>query len=225
MEGSFSGEILIKSEKHSRNKSITLDTSTEQSPANAVHKWFSNILGASSPTSTPSSPGSPTDLSHDSTAILLPPRQSTARVSRFKTDNSAPHPRGIPVPSRRTFKTSSGPLTEPAPNSLSPPKNLVESAARRSISSSTCSLPLNCPVSPPKNLVESVHRRSISRSTCFVEKVAPISHENGRSKKEDKSRDLSLNEFLKEQRIKIEKILNRESNYKAKIVLPGPSNS
>ncbi|XP_031278731.1 uncharacterized protein LOC116137186 isoform X1 [Pistacia vera] len=224
----FSGQILSKSEKHARNKSLTLDTSTtlssesEQSPADAVHKWFSNILNPSSPTSTPSSPTSPTNLSHDPTAIFLPPRQSTPRRSRFKTDNSAPHPQGTPVPSRRTFKTSSGPLTEPTPNLLSLPKNIIESAPRRSISSS---LPLDRPLSPPKNLVESAHRRSVSRSTCFVEKGVPISNENGWSKEEEKSRDLSLNGFLKEQRIKIEKILNRESDYKAKIVLPGPSNS
>ncbi|KAJ0104943.1 hypothetical protein Patl1_18147 [Pistacia atlantica] len=162
----FSGQILSKSEKHARNKSLTFDTSTtlssesEQSPADA----------------------------------------STPRRSRFKTDNSAPHPQGTPVPSRRTFKTASGDQYHHHCHWIDP-------------------------LSPPKNLVESAHRRSVSRSTCFVEKGVPISNENGWSKEEEKSRDLSLNGFLKEQRIKIEKILNRESDYKAKIVLPGPSNS
>ena len=73
--------------------------------------------------------------------------------------------------------------------------------------------------------MESAQRRSVSKSTCSLEKVAPRSNANGWSKEEDGTREISLNEFLKEQRIKIEMILNGEVESKAKIVLFGPSNS
>lgn len=76
--------------------------------------------------------------------------------------------------------------------------------------------------------MESAHRRSITKSTCAIEKVAPKSYVNGGLVEEEKDgalEKISINEFLKEQRIKIEKILNREVDTKAKIVLSGPSNS
>ncbi|XWS60354.1 hypothetical protein CRYUN_Cryun07bG0028600 [Craigia yunnanensis] len=219
----FSGEILSKSEKHSRNKSETLDTlnsPTDTSPTEAVHKRFSNILKPTNHTPLSSRPPSPTP---DQTAApTLPPRQSTFRKSRFQVDPPAPHAQGISVPSRRTFKTQA-PLQDT--QLLSPPKNLIESAQRRSISTSTCSFPENKPLSPPRNLVESAQRRSISKSTCSLEKIAPRSNENGWSKEEDGTREISLNEFLKEQKTKIDMILNGEIESKAKIVLSGPSNS
>ncbi|XVE56703.1 hypothetical protein DITRI_Ditri04bG0032000 [Diplodiscus trichospermus] len=219
----FSGEIMSKSAEHSRNKSETLDTldsPTDISPAETVHKWFSNIL---KPTNhTPLSSGPPSPI-HDQTASsTLPPRQSTFRKSRFQVDPAAPNAQGIPLPSRRTFKTQA-PL--PDTQLLSPPKNLIESAHRRSISSSTCSFPENKPLSPPRNLVESAQRRSISRSTCSIEKIAGRSNANGWSKEEDGTQEISLNEFLKEQRKKIDMILNGEVKSKAKVVLSGPSNS
>ncbi|XP_007037768.2 PREDICTED: uncharacterized protein LOC18604974 [Theobroma cacao] len=222
MEG-FSGEILSKSAKHSRNKSETLDSlnsPVDMSPAEAVHKWFSNIL---KPTNhTPLSSGPPSPTTDHTAAPALPPRQSSLRKSRFQVDAPAPHAQGIPVPSRRTFKPQA-----PSQDTqlLSPPKNLIESAQRRSISYSTCSYPENKPLSPPRNLVESAQRRSISKSTCSLENIAPRSNSNGWSKEEDGTREVGLNEFLKEQRTKIEMILNGEVDFRAKIVLSGPSNS
>ncbi|XP_020537460.1 uncharacterized protein LOC105640295 [Jatropha curcas] len=220
----FSGEILIKSAKHSRNKSETLESfpssPTEPSPASQVHQWFSNILKPSNPDDQP-----PSSASTDPMALTVPPRPSTYRKSRFQTDPPPPpSPQGVPVPlPRRTFKPA--PLPADA-QLLSPPKNLIESAHRRSISWSTCSQPESQPLSPPKNLVESAHRRSIARSTCSVEKITgPKVNVNGWQKEEEGEKGVSLNGFLKEQRIKIEKILNGEIDSKAKVILSGPSNS
>ncbi|KAL5748191.1 hypothetical protein ACOSQ2_025488 [Xanthoceras sorbifolium] len=215
----FSGEILSKTAKHSRNKSTSLDSSTppsaEQSPTAAVHKWFSNILNP-----TPHSPPSTPNLSPDPTALVLPPRQSIQRKSRFQTDNTAFQPQPIPVHSRRTFRTNSGPTTQE--QVLSPPKNLTVPGHRRSTSSST----LDEPLSPPNNLVESVHRRLISKSTCSLDKVGQKTNFSGCFNQEkDSTPDPGLNGFLKEQRIKFEKISNRKLDFKAKIVLPAPSNS
>ncbi|XVF11670.1 hypothetical protein REPUB_Repub08aG0047200 [Reevesia pubescens] len=219
----FSGEILSKSAKHSRNNSETLntlDSPTDISPAEAVHKWFSNIHKPTNHTAPSSGPPSPTY--HQTPDPTLLTRQSPFRKSRFQVDPASPHAQGIPVPSRRSFKTQA-PLQDT--QILSPPKNIIESAQRRSISSSTCSFPENKPLSPPRNLVESAQRRSISKSTCSLERIAPRSNANGWSKEEDGTREVSLNEFLKEQRRKIDMILNGELESKAKIVLSGPSNS
>ncbi|WCJ36150.1 hypothetical protein M5689_017366 [Euphorbia peplus] len=209
----FSGEILIKSAKHTRNKSETLDESipplspSEPSPANQVQQWLnSNIL---KPFSDPNDPPSPS---------ALPPRQSAFRKSRFQTAPTS-------VPSRRTFKTA--PL--PDNDVLSPPKNLIESAQRRSSISSSQAEAL----SPPRNLVESAYRRSISRSTCAVDKIAPkdnnvkvkTEEQKGSKEVEAEGGGVSLNRFLKEQRMKIEKILSGEIHSKAKVILSGPSNS
>ncbi|KAL4363884.1 hypothetical protein GQ457_04G015440 [Hibiscus cannabinus] len=216
LEG-ISGEILSKSAKHSRNKSETLDT--DISPVEAVHKWFSNIL---KPTNhVPPSSGPPSPTGHDVTASTLPPRQSTFRRSRFQADPSA-QGNPAPAPSLRSLKTQP-PLQDT--QILSPPKNLIESSDRRSISSSTCTSEQNKPLSPPRNLVESAQRRSISKSTCYLEKIQPRSNANGWSKEDDGSREISLNGFLKDQRAKFEMILNGEVESKAKIVLSGPSNS
>ncbi|KAK2663646.1 hypothetical protein Ddye_002220 [Dipteronia dyeriana] len=223
VEGSFSGEIMTKSAKHSRNKSsASLDLSTppssEESPAAAVHKWFSNMLKP-----TPNTPHSSTSPP-DQTAHVLPPRQSIQRKSRFQTDNTVPQPHPIPPPnSRRTFRT-----TPTSTQVLSPPKNyLTESGHthRRSNSYST----LTEPLSPPKILMESAHRRSISKSTCSLDyKVSrPKPNLSGCFNEDDATPDLGrdLNGFLKDQRIKIDKISNRELDFKAKIVLPAPTNS
>ncbi|KAB2089827.1 hypothetical protein ES319_A03G087500v1 [Gossypium barbadense] len=221
LEG-FSEEILTKSAKHSRNKSETPDTVNSSSPTDnisatePVHKWFSNIL---KPTNhTPPSSGPPSPTRNDLTSSL-PPRHSTFRRSRFQADPSA----RVPVPSSTTLKTQ---LSLQDTQLVSPPKKLVESAHRRSISSSTSFFEQNKPLSPPRNLVESAQRRSISKSTCSLEKIAPRkSNANGWSKEDDGTREISLNKFLKDQRSKFEMILNGEAGSKAKIVLSGPSNS
>ncbi|OMO51978.1 hypothetical protein CCACVL1_29463 [Corchorus capsularis] len=218
------GEILSKSAKHSRNKSETLDTldsPTEMlSPTETVHNWFSNMLKPTNQTPPSSGPPSPTG---DQTAAFLPPRQSTFRKSRFQVDPPPSAP-GSPIPSRRSFKTQSPLQDNNQP--LSPPKNLIESAQRRSISSNTCyNFRENRPLSPPRKLVESAQRRSISKSTCSLEKTAPRSNGNGWCREEEGTREISLNGFLKGQRTKIEMILNGQVHTKAKIVLSDPSNS
>ncbi|XP_015579254.2 uncharacterized protein LOC8278273 [Ricinus communis] len=223
----FSGEILIKSAKHSRNKSESLDnlpiSPSEPSPASQVQEWFSNILKPSNPNTNQSNDSS-TPLTLDPMTLNVPPRQSTYRKSRFQTEHHAPGPLGISVPSRRTFKPAPVPDTQ----LLSPPKNLIESAHRRSISSTYAQLE-DQPLSPPRNLVESAHRRSITRSTCSInERIPPKPNVliSGRQKEEYKGeRGISLNGFLKEQRTKIEKILNGEIGSKAKVILSGPTNS
>ncbi|XP_040988895.1 uncharacterized protein LOC121236516 [Juglans microcarpa x Juglans regia] len=220
---SFSGEILSKSAKHTRNNSETLNNtppSDHLSPASAVNKWFSNILKPSNPTPNP-------DPTPDLSASAPPtPRQSMPRKSRFQTDPFSPRPQGIPTPtSRRTFKNSTA---LPDSQLLPPSKDASESTHRRTVSSSTtCSFPENHVLSPPRNLVESAHRRSISSSTCSMERIVRKPNiKNGGLKEEKEAPDLtSLNVFLKEQRIKLEKISNREIKAKAKMVLSGPSNS
>ncbi|XP_052182084.1 uncharacterized protein LOC127794860 isoform X2 [Diospyros lotus] len=213
----FSGEILTKSAKHTRNKSEPLDEqpppAADTSPASAVQKWFSTIIHKPPPISPPAASANPPPP--------LPPRQSTSRKSRFH--NTQPQP--ILGSSRRTFRAAAG---APAPDTqvLSPPKNLVESAHRRSISSSTCSLLDKQVLSPPRNLVESAHRRSISSSTCSTENIPRKPSVNDQTKEVvNGCENRDLNGFLKEQRDNIEKILNGEIDGKAKIVLSGPSNS
>ncbi|OVA20821.1 hypothetical protein BVC80_887g114 [Macleaya cordata] len=240
---SFSGEILSKSARHSRNKSETLESSkppAEASPASAVHQWFSNIFNPQ-PHPDPKQHQQQqqnhhhhhhhhqdsSDSDQPDSIPAKPPRQPIIRKSRFR-DNSAPtEPQSTkPVLSRRTFKN---PADSAAPDNLllSPPKNLTESALRRSISSSTCSLSENqLLLSPPRNLVESTHRRSISSSTCSLDKVSLRPDSNGNSKVvvgDDGARDLNV--FLKEQRSKIGRISNGEINAKARFVLSGSSNS
>ncbi|KAL6318524.1 hypothetical protein AAG906_000602 [Vitis piasezkii] len=213
----FSGEILSKSAEHSRSKSESVGAAaipSEVSPASAVQKWFSNILK-------PSNPAPPSSNLPNPTPQTLPPRLSVNRKSRFQDDSSGPH--SLPIPaaaaqSKRTFKAPAAPDT----HLLSPPKNLIESARRRSISSSTCSLPENPVLSPPRNLVESAHRRSISSSTCSIDKLSSKVNSAGGHRGGDEARN--INEFLKEQRTKIGKIVNGEISAKAKILLSGPSN-
>ncbi|GMQ09907.1 hypothetical protein CsSME_00053121 [Camellia sinensis var. sinensis] len=235
---SFSGEILTKSAKHNRNKSETLDqppSAADISPASAVHKWFSNILKSPNTVHSSSSPLSQPNndtTAQNPTAPPLPPRQLTPRKSRFQKNTNPPNatqqqPQGIPSHlSKRTFKTTTTADTPPDTQLLSPPKNLIESAHRRSISSSTCLLSDSLILSPPKNLVESAHRRSISSSTCIADKISwkpSVTEELKEHEVVDQAGN--LNGFLKEQGIKIGKILNGEIDGKAKIVLSGPSNS
>ncbi|KAL5724918.1 hypothetical protein ACHQM5_008122 [Ranunculus cassubicifolius] len=214
---SFSGEILTKSAKHSRNKSETFETKQngiDASPASAVQQWFSNILKPHTPSEQPLQQipqDSFQDDQPDNTVQPKPPRQP--RKSRFREVNTNPQS----IPTRRIFKLPTSDM-----QLLSPPKNLIESAHRRSISVSTCSLSENRILSPPRNLVETAHRRSISASTCALDKISAKevsdSSENGDGLKD-------LNAFLKEQRLKIKRISNGEINSKAKIVLSGSTNS
>lgn len=71
--------------------------------------------------------------------------------------------------------------------------------------------------------MESAHRRSISSSTCSIDKLSSKVNSAGGHRGGDEARN--INEFLKEQRTKIGKIVNGEISAKAKILLSGPSNS
>ncbi|PON72305.1 hypothetical protein PanWU01x14_066960 [Parasponia andersonii] len=199
---SFSGEILSKSAKHSRNKSETLATGDSPapgsptellSPASVVHNWFSNIVKPSNPT-TPTPPQQ--NFEPEPRVPTLLSRPSLLRKSRFQTDPSSPGPQGIPTPSGRS--SQSGPITLLTETHL---------------------------LSPPKNLIESAQRRSVSSSTCSVEKIASKLSSNGLPSESGEIRELGLNGFLKERRIKVGKILGGGANAKAKIILSGPSNS
>ncbi|GMY14949.1 hypothetical protein FCV25MIE_10188 [Fagus crenata] len=192
---SFSGEILTKSAKHTRNNSGSLNTTTttpstttpsESSPASSVQKWFSNILKPSS-NPTPSFLSTPDPPTPDPTL--------THHKSRFQTDPSSPRPQGIRLPSTRNQPSLSDSLTE-------------KQQQKQQV------------LSPSRNLVESTHWRSISSSTCSLHKIASIAPMLNAS-----FDDISLNGFLKQQRIMVEKLLNGEVNVKAKIVLSEPSNS
>jgi hypothetical protein len=208
----ISDEILSKTAKHTRNKSDTFaqpSSNDDGSPATKVHKWFSNILIPNNNNNDSNNNNTPPP-SPDS----LPPRQPLSRKSRFQTEpSSAPHPQGVQVPnynSRRTFKPSA-PSPE-NPNRRIPPTSLE-----------------SLPLSPPRNLVESAHRRTISSSTCSWEKIVPpvkYSTKEGEEEKEA-TEEYSLNGFLKEQRNLFQRFYKGElrSNVKIKIVLSGHSNS
>ncbi|KAG8378767.1 hypothetical protein BUALT_Bualt07G0019300 [Buddleja alternifolia] len=184
----LSGEILSKTAIHTRNRSVSNSDlpQPDPSPRSDIQKWISNNLKI------PNSPPNPT-ISPDPTppsptnhlgAPPLPPRQSMHRRSRFQTGPNSPSSHPIPTPtnlpaislSKRNFKTTTS-TNNNAPNAiletqlLSPPKHLIESAHRRSVSSNTCtSLEAAAALSSPQNLVESAHRRSISSSTCRSDK-------------------------------------------------------
>ncbi|CAN4085960.1 unnamed protein product [Withania somnifera] len=223
----FSEEILSKTAKHNRNKSEpSIDPpSGGTSPSSNVQEWVSRSLkppndGPTTGTSEPSSP-----KSNNEPALTLPPRQSISRRTRFHTNSNAPQPQSI--------NSSKTPATGSTDNvshflddkPLSPPKNLAESSHRRSISSTTCSIPDDHILSPPRTLVESAHRRTISASTCAFEKVLQKNNVDTDEVKEEDLKSQELNRFLKEQRDKINKMFSRQIKGKAKIVLSGPSNS
>jgi len=86
-------------------------------------------------------------------------------------------------------------------------------------------VPDNQVLSPPRSLVESAHRRSVSSSTCSLDKITSKAISNGGLKEGDGAREVGVNGFLKKQRSKIGKIFSGEINARAKIVLSGPSNS
>ncbi|XP_016499604.1 uncharacterized protein LOC107818171 isoform X2 [Nicotiana tabacum] len=231
----FSEEILSKTAKHNRNKSEPFNPpSTGTSPASNVQDWFSNIFkppndGPTAGTTEPTSPKPNNEQQQP--ALTLPPRQSNSRRTRFHTNSNAPQPQSIHSP-KRSFKIPVTGSTDSGSHCLddkplSPPKNLVESSHRRSISSTTCSIPDERILSPPRNLVESAHRRTISASTCSFDKVLRknINNVDRDEVKEEDLKSQELNRFLKDQRDKINSIFNGELKGKAKIVLSGPSNS
>ncbi|KZV34757.1 hypothetical protein F511_00659 [Dorcoceras hygrometricum] len=231
LEG-YSGEILSKTAEHTRNRSETkLDPPSEElSPA-----WRPSNLKLPNPDSKPTMAPQRTPQSPTSPHAALPPRQSIIRRSRFQTESTAPLQHLIPTPttlpsnSKRHFKIQS-PSNNNAQaaildnNLLSPPKNLIESAHRRSISSSTCSLPVAEPLSSPRDLVESAHRRSASSPTDGSNRSLPRSVDYDVIFEDGETKGRDLNRFLEEQRVKIGKIVSGEIEGKANVVLSGPSN-
>ncbi|CAN1233631.1 hypothetical protein LINPERPRIM_LOCUS3962 [Linum perenne] len=195
----FSEEILTRSARHTRNGSSVSEQSAESSsPTSQVHKWISNNIKPPNG----SSPEYQLPKQTNDSGLPLPPRQSTHRRSRFQAESpqpqSQPHSSSSPQDIPRRFKHHGGHVPAPPPRS-------------------------GQVLSPPKNLVESAHRRSISKSTCSIEKIAP--NQIGHVDEASGEQDLSLNGFLKKQRTKAEQIMNKEIDGKAKIILSGPSNS
>lgn len=191
----ISGEILSR---HNLNKS---ESFTTEAPPSPVTQWFNKI-------DTKSSTGSNDDdkLQDDGDGKLTD--SVTCRKSRFQHDppNAQTQRATPPKPiTRRTFKTAME-AQQGKLRVLSPPKHLVESAHRRSISSSTCSL---------AKLSKAEPQVGIDGDVSF-EKPADI------RLVDDVGR---LNLFLKEQRVKMGKISRGEVATKAKIVLCGTSNS
>ncbi|KAI3673560.1 hypothetical protein L6452_39683 [Arctium lappa] len=199
-------------------------TSPDIIPPRASTHRRSRFENQSSPPLPPISPSATatTTTAAADPAAFVPPRLSTNRRSRFQNDPNAAQPQLIPT--RRTIKTT-GSTTPAEIQILSPPKHLLESAQRRSISSSTCSLPAKQILSPPRNLVESAQRRSISSSTCFTDKISRKPSPTRGEFNDSELGQLDLNGFLHDQRIKILKLLKGEIKGKAKIVLSGHSNS
>ncbi|KAL2465397.1 Uncharacterized protein Adt_41248 [Abeliophyllum distichum] len=205
------------------------DSNTRSVSSRLTQEWLQEAKRIVA--SSPSRIDSPSRLAGSPRFATSQGRLSTSPLEkRDPFDRSArspiPTPTNHPAISKRNFKdtastTNNAPTTILDTPLLSPPKHLIESAHRRSISSTTCSRPESNVLSPPRNLVESAHRRSISSSTCSTDRI--LQKSNGLLKEGDlKSQE--LNKFLKEQRIKIEKILSGGINGKAKIVLSGPSN-
>ncbi|KAJ8752038.1 hypothetical protein K2173_001064 [Erythroxylum novogranatense] len=192
----LSEEILTRTVNHSRSNSSDVKT---KSPSEAF----------------------PVSQVHNWVSDVLNPSSSTLPpdpINPCQGNNLFHEPTAPPLPPRSSIHrksrfqtdTQSSPTSQGIPV---PPRRNFKSAADSQL------------LSPPKNLVESAHRRSISKSTCSMEKIAPNSNANGWQKEGDGQTHLSLNSFLKEQRTKIGSIMNNEIQTKAKIILPGPSNS
>ncbi|XP_058093717.1 uncharacterized protein LOC131239849 isoform X2 [Magnolia sinica] len=207
---SFSGEILSKTVKHGRNRSETFEPqqlnrqTSDKLPASSVQQWFSNVLKLDSKQQQQQQQQQPQqqedslDEYNPAVQQLRPPRQAIRRKSRFQDDISDQQTAARPVLSRRTFRAGA---PDPENPLLSPPKNLVESTHRRSISSSTCSLD------------------KLSRPDADVVKEGP---KPGSDEEVGVGR---LNSFLKDQRAKIGMISSGEVSAKARIILSGSSNS
>ncbi|ERN13848.1 uncharacterized protein LOC18442096 [Amborella trichopoda] len=183
LEG-FSKEILSKSAKHNRNKSEGR-ANIEKSQASAVKQWFNNIIKPNDLHNQ-----SPFDEEHSQNGPNMGVQsKQPRRRSRFQ-DELASTAREIT--SKRSFK------------------NLKEDQV----------------LSPPKNLVESLNRRSISSSTCSIDRIQCDEEEEKQDDVvsiplEDVA---CLNSFLKKQRRRIEKISRGEMAVQAKILLSGSSN-
>ncbi|CAL9074984.1 unnamed protein product [Musa acuminata var. zebrina] len=150
----------------------------------------------------------------------LPPKQPYHRTSRFREETPS-EPLSPAATSRRTFRSRS-----PAP----PPAEAEEDAAQRQ--------PL---LSPPRNLVESAFRRSVSSITCSLETLTGLEKEKGSDRRKAISSSLKacnrlpessppenmrqINAFLRRQRKMIGRISRGGASAKAKIILSGSSNS
>ncbi|CAN1179492.1 hypothetical protein LINPERHAP2_LOCUS34222 [Linum perenne] len=170
----FSEEILNRSARHSRNGSILsnipdpLEDST--SPTSQVNIWITKNIQP------PNDDDNKNGVINDSEQSTLLQRKSTPqRRSRFQAEPK----QAQDVP--RRFKQG--------PN-----------------------MDGNRVLSPPKNLVESAHRRSISRSTCLMDKLGAeltgLEEEEGRGGGEQ---GRGMNGFLKKQRAKFGSLMSKKA--------------
>ncbi|KAK9113610.1 hypothetical protein Syun_020407 [Stephania yunnanensis] len=208
----FSGEILSRSAKHSRNESEGIGE--PDSP-----QWFANNLGHQTLADHLKQPNSKEEEQPLDQTIQGKPPRLPVRKSRFQEIPITTQSVGSPTMPRRTFRSSSSSGQLNDQQLLSPPKSLTEPAHRRS-SSSSSTFNEDKVLSPPRRLVESIQRRSISSSTCSIDKIPSRQDSKGMSLKEE-----DVNMFLKEQRSKMYGISSGEIHVKAKIVLSGSSNS
>ncbi|KAI4365955.1 hypothetical protein MLD38_021890 [Melastoma candidum] len=203
---SFSEEILIKSTaKHTRNLSDTPSLSAVTPPESPV--------------------GSPPNT--------LPPRSSALRRSRFRvpdppdSSSAAEAPPPLSPPKDATaFRRSASSSLFPAGSSsddhggsaggdvLSPPRRIVESVHRRSVSSSTCSVDRDRVGGGLKMISKDDFADDFSVDSCIKEE-----------KLKDKEKEGGLNAFLKDNRRKAEEVLCGARDARINIVLSGPSNS
>lgn len=196
---SISAEILFRSARHNADGESSGDGSGDGSDD---RRWQC---------------GDPTTEPDDYLASSLPPRHPSHRKSRFNDDSQPP------IPSRRNFRSSSpgaAAAAEPASRNdlvLSPPRNLVETAHRRSISSSTCSLERLSMAGNEKELESSKPR---GRRSVSVNAVPG----GGRNLDMVVDEDVMLiNSFLRKKRSLAARIVNRRLTANAKIVLSDSS--
>ncbi|KAK9104333.1 hypothetical protein Scep_021177 [Stephania cephalantha] len=221
----FSGEILSRSAKHSRNKSESLEGQGIGIGEPDSPQWLANNLGHQTLADHLKQPNSKEEEQALDQTIQGKPPRLPVRKSRFQEIPITTQSVGSsPTMPRRNFRSSSssGQLNDDQHQLLlSPPKSLTEPAHRRSLSSSTSNED-KLVLSPPRRLVESIQRRSISSSTCSIDKIPSRQDSKGiMSLKEE-----DVNMFLKEQRSKMYGISSGEiHDVKAKIVLSGSSNS
>ncbi|KAH0460930.1 hypothetical protein IEQ34_008505 [Dendrobium chrysotoxum] len=180
----ISDEILQRSsERHNRNRSdfkLAADSTYHAAGQHASHPF-----------------GQP---DADSYPIRrLPPKLPPHRRSRFLEKNHE-------VPSRRSFRSSSP--SSRSQSSLSP-ENVLHQPP---------------PLSPPRNLLKSSHRRTVSSSTCSLDKDSTIRRYVSCSRKlaveGPREEDVKMiNAFLRRQRATIGMASDGEVSVKAKIVL------
>ncbi|KAL2515564.1 uncharacterized protein Fot_29535 [Forsythia ovata] len=202
MEG-FSGEILSKTAKHARNTSETnLDPPKAEaaSPASEFQKRFINMIKIPFPSPSPSPPISPDSLPQ-APLVFSRPHHYLSTNQRTTSHGSKPTPvHYFSLSTKPSYRVHS------LKDIIFQHVFCIEEKV----------------LSPTLKLVESAYRRSILSSTCSIERNLQKSNADDWQLKERVLKAHELN--VKEQRIKIGKILSGKIRTNAKIVLSGPSN-